>query len=75
MRGEWVAMRRESSASKRVSFGSTVQIPPIPTTEDTYDESEDEGSLDPDELFGTDGSDEGSITLEELVLASEYVKP
>jgi hypothetical protein len=29
--------------------------------------------LDLDELFGSDGSDEGSITLEELVRASEYV--
>ena len=68
-------MRRESSASKRVSFGSTVQIPSFPSSDDTFDESDEDGSLDPDELFGTDESDEGSITLEELVLASEYVKP
>jgi hypothetical protein len=73
MRGEWVAMRRESSASKRVSFGSTVLIPLFPSSEDTHDESDEDGSLDPEELFGSDGSDEGSITLEELVRASEYV--
>lgn len=66
-------MRREPSAPKRVSFGGTVQIPSIPSSEDPFDESDDECSLDPDELFGTDGSDEGSITLEELVQASEYV--
>jgi hypothetical protein len=57
-----------------VSFGSTVLIPSIPVDQYQSDASDDDDSLNPDDLFASDETDEGSITVDELVQASEYVR-